>query len=347
MPSWLLPDQIEDLLPGQAWQQEQARRALIDVFDRHGYDLVAPPLVEFLESLLTGSGADLDAQTFKTTDPVSGRLLGVRADITPQTARIDAHLLGENGITRLCYAGQVLQVRASAMHRSREPFLLGAELYGHAGVESDIEVVRLLVTALQTLGIAQPLVDIGHVGIFRALLADAPPALADTLLPLLASKQADLLAQHAADLPHAVALARLCQLHGGAEVIERAEAELPKLPAVSEALRRLRAVAAVLTEAGVRVGCDLAELRGFSYHSGLVFSAYAEGASDAIANGGRYDDVGRCFGRARPATGFSIDLKEALRVLPATGPRAVHVANDEQQAAQLRKQGGRVITRLT
>ena len=322
MHNWILPDQIEDVLPGRAWQMEKVRRDLLDVFDAHGYDLVAPPLVEYLDSLLTGTGADLDGQTFKLTDPLSGRLLGVRADITPQTARIDAHLLAESGITRLCYAGQVLTARPSAMHHSREPYLVGAELYGDASVTSDIEVLNLLIEGLRRQSLPPLLLDFGHVGIFRALLADASDDIAARLLPLLASKQADVVAEVARGLPHAEALAGLCSLYGGVEVIGRAEAELPDLPAVSEALATMRSVATALADAPVALSCDFAELRGFSYHSGLVFSVYAQGATDAIANGGRFDEVGRAFGRARPATGFSVDLKELMRLLPAPQPRS-------------------------
>lgn len=322
MRNWVLPDQIEDVLPGRAWQMETIRRSLLDGFDAAGYDLVAPPLVEFLDSLLTGTGADLDAQTFKFTDPLSGRLLGVRADITPQTARIDAHLLGESGVTRLCYAGMVLQARASAMHHSRQPYLLGAELYGDATVSADLEVLRLLVKGLAPLGLPPLLLDFGHAGIFRALVADAPADVAARLLPLIAAKQADIVAQEARGLAHADALAHLCHLYGGVEVLDRAAAELPALPAVQSALATMRQVADGLAGMPVTLSCDLGELRGFSYHSGLVFSVYAQGGTDAIANGGRYDEVGRAFGRARPATGFSVDLKELVRLLPAPQPRA-------------------------
>lgn len=321
MRNWVLPDQIEDVLPGRARQMEIIRRSLLDAFDAAGYELVAPPLVEFLDSLLTGTGADLDAQTFKLTDPLSGRLLGVRADITPQTARIDAHLLAESGVTRLCYAGQVLQARPSAMHHSREPYLVGAELYGDAGIGADLEVLRLLVGSLSTVGGAASglpplLLDFGHAGIFRALVADAPADTAARLLPLIVAKQADVVGQEARGLRYADALARLCHLYGGVEVLDRAAAELPPLPAVQAALAAMRDVAAGLAGLPVELSCDLGELRGFSYHSGLVFSVYACGGTDAVANGGRYDEVGRAFGRARPATGFSIDLKEFVRLLP-------------------------------
>lgn len=326
MRNWVLPDQIEDVLPGRAWQMEGIRRGLLDTFDAAGYELVAPPLIEYLDSLLTGAGADLDAQTFKLTDPLSGRLIGIRADITPQTARIDAHLLDDAGVTRLCYAGQVLQARPSAMHHSREPYLVGAELYGDSGIGADLEVLRLLVAALTPLRARRDLppllLDVGHAGIYRALVADAPPEVAAQLLPLIAAKQADVVAEVARGLAHADALARLCRLYGGVEVLDRAAAELPALPAVQAALDSLRQVAEGLAGLPVELACDLGELRGFSYHSGLVFSVYAEGGSDAIANGGRYDEVGRAFGRARPATGFSIDLKELVRLLPPPQPRA-------------------------
>lgn len=326
MRNWVLPDQIEDVLPGRARQMEALRRSLLDGFDAAGYELVAPPLVEFLDSLLTGTGADLDAQTFKFTDPLSGRLLGIRADITPQTARIDAHLLGESGVTRLCYAGEVLQARPSAMHHSRQPYLVGAELYGDATVAADLEVLRLLLNGLAPLrsaeGLPPLLLDFGHADIFRALVADAPAEVAARLLPLIAAKQADIVAQQARGLAHADALARLCHLYGGVEVLERAASELPALPAVQAALATMRQVAEGLAGLPVTLSCDLGELRGFSYHSGLVFSVYAEGGADAIANGGRYDEVGRAFGRARPATGFSDDLKELVRLLPAPQPRA-------------------------
>jgi ATP phosphoribosyltransferase regulatory subunit len=326
MRNWVLPDQIEDVLPGRAWQTETIRRSLLDAFDTAGFELVAPPLVEFLDSLLTGAGADLDAQTFKLTDPLSGRLLGVRADITPQTARIDAHLLAESGVTRLCYAGQVLQARPSAMHHSREPYLVGAELYGDGDIGADLEVLRLMIGSLAALreahaGLPPLLLDFGHASIFRALVADAPADTAARLLPLIASKQADIVAQEARGLAHADALARLCHLYGGVEVLDRAATELPPLPAVEAALTGMRQVGEGLAGLPVALSCDLGELRGFGYHSGLVFSVYAQGGTDPVANGGRYDEVGRAFGRARPATGFSVDIKELVRLLPAPQTR--------------------------
>jgi ATP phosphoribosyltransferase regulatory subunit len=312
MTAWLLPENVEDVLPPQAWRMEDLRRALLDLFRSRGYQLVIPPLMEYLDSLLTGVGADLDLKTFKLVDQLSGRLMGVRADITPQVARIDAHLLGANAVNRLCYAGSVLHTQSDGFHRSREPIQVGAELYGEAGVEADLEILRLLLQALADCGLQHCQLDIGHVGVYRALAQEAhlDGGIEHQLFGALQAKDASAVAVLTAGLPAALrdAFAALPQLYGDRAVLDKARARLPRLPAVDAALDALVAIDAGL--AGVEVAYDLAELRGYGYHSGVVFAAYTMGRSHAVAQGGRYDEVGRVFGRARPATGFSLDLRE-------------------------------------
>jgi ATP phosphoribosyltransferase regulatory subunit len=312
MTAWLLPENVEDVLPPQAWRMEDMRRALLDLFRSRGYQLVIPPLMEYVESLLTGVGADLDLKTFKLVDQLSGRLMGVRADITPQVARIDAHLLAANAVNRLCYAGSVLHTQSDGFHRSREPIQIGAELYGEAGVEADLEILQLLLQALADCGVGAFQLDIGHVGVYRALAQEAglDGETEHRLFGALQAKDNSEVAVLSAGLPIALrdAFAALPQLYGDRSVLAKARACLPRLTAVDAALDTLAALDAGL--AGVEVAYDLAELRGYGYHSGVVFAAYTGGRSHAIAQGGRYDEVGRVFGRARPATGFSLDLRE-------------------------------------
>ena len=315
MTAWLLPENLEDVLPPQAWRMEDLRRALLDLFRARGYQLVIPPLIEYVDSLLTGVGADLDLKTFKLVDQLSGRLMGVRADTTPQVARIDAHLLAANPVNRLCYAGSVLHTQSDGFHRSREPIQIGAELYGEAGAAADLEVLQLLLDALAAADLSDVQLDIGHVGVYRAL-AQAAGLAGDTehkLFGALQAKDATEVAALTAHLPQdlAAAFAALPQLYGDRTVLAEARARLPQLPAVSAALDTLQAMADGLP--GVDAAYDLAELRGYHYHSGIVFAAYTNGRSQAIAQGGRYDEVGKVFGRARPATGFSLDLRELAR----------------------------------
>ncbi|HXV08179.1 MAG TPA: ATP phosphoribosyltransferase regulatory subunit [Burkholderiales bacterium] len=329
MRRWLLPEYIEDILPAEAQRIEALRRRILDLFRVHGYELVMPPLLEYLESLLTGTGHDLDLKTFKLVDQLSGRLLGVRADITPQTARIDAHLLNRAGIARLCYAGSVLHALPSGMMRTREPLQIGAELYGHAGVESDVEIQGLMVGALHAAGVGEPRVDLGHVGVFRAMMTRfrVPAELESELFQVLQIKDVPALRELARglDAQLAAALLLLPQLYGGAQTLEEARRRLPAWPEIGTAIDQLEIIESALHRAGQTVHCfDLAELRGYHYHSAVVFAAYASGRPNAIAQGGRYDEVGKAFGRARPATGFTMDLRElaALGGRPAAA-RAV------------------------
>ncbi|HJQ63819.1 MAG TPA: ATP phosphoribosyltransferase regulatory subunit [Burkholderiales bacterium] len=320
MRTWLLPEYIEDILPAEALGIERLRRRILDLFQVHGYQLVMPPLLEYLESLLTGTGHDLDLETFKLVDQLSGRMLGVRADITPQVARIDAHLLNRAGVTRLCYYGSVLHTLPNGMNRTREPLQIGAEIYGHSGVESDIEIQRLLMKALGASGVSIAYLDLGHVAVFRGLIRHGDVG-RDLEAELFRATQLK-------DVPHIRALTRkldrttreslilLPELYGGTEVLALARRRLPAYREIRVALGTLSALSQRLRDVA-RIRCfDLAELRGYHYHSGVVFAAYAEGWPNALARGGRYDEVGKAFGRARPATGFSVDLRELASAVP-------------------------------
>jgi ATP phosphoribosyltransferase regulatory subunit len=319
---WLLPEYIEDILPAEAARIERLRRAILDLFAASRYELVMPPLLEYTDSLLTGTGHDLDVRTFKVVDQISGRMMGLRADITPQVARIDAHLLNRKGVTRLCYCGSVLHTRPAGPAATREPIQIGAEVYGHAGVQSDLEVQRLLCRALALARVKKPRLDIGHVAVFRSLVhaacigAELEAALFEALqrkdVPALRGLGKGL------DRKTQAALLLLPELYGGAQVLALAEKRLPKLPGLKRALATLRALARACP---VPASFDLAELRGYHYHSGVVFDAYCEGVSGAVARGGRYDEVGKAFGRARPATGFSIDLRSLAAAAGSKGKR--------------------------
>jgi ATP phosphoribosyltransferase regulatory subunit len=316
MTAWLLPENVEDVLPPQAWHMEDMRRALLDLFRSRGYQLVVPPLLEYVDSLLTGVGADLDLKTFKLVDQLSGRLMGVRADITPQVARIDAHLLADNSVNRLCYAGSVLHTQSDGFHRSREPIQIGAELYGVAGTDADLEILTLMLQGLDACGVNTVQLDIGHVGVYRALAREAGlnGEVEHQLFGALQAKDCSAVAVLTAGLPAALcdAFAALPQLYGDRSILAAARARLPQLASVQTALDTLEAIDQGL--GAVEAAYDLAELRGYGYHSGVVFAAYTGGRSHAIAQGGRYDEVGRVFGRARPATGFSLDLRELAQV---------------------------------
>jgi len=305
---WLLPEFIEDILPAEAMRIEKLRRRILDLFFEHGYELVMPPLIEYTDSLLTGTGHDLELRTFKVVDQLSGRMMGLRADITPQVARIDAHLLNREGVTRLCYCGSVLHTRPAGPAATREPIQIGAELYGEAGVEGDVEILRLLCRALELAGARNARIDIGHVAVFRALAADLAPQLEGQLFEALQKKDAPALKELTKKLNAKTreALLLLPELYGGPEVLETAEKKLPKIAELTRALGALRKLAEA---SSLPASLDLAELRGYHYHSGVVFDAYCDGVPGAVARGGRYDEVGRAFGRARPATGFSIDLR--------------------------------------
>ena len=307
---WVLPEYIEDILPAEAARIEGLRRAILDLLFADGYELVMPPLLEYMDSLLTGTGHDLELRTFKVVDQLSGRTMGVRADITPQVARIDAHLLNRRGITRLCYCGSVLHTRPASPGGTREPIQIGAEIYGEAGVAADLEVLTLLCRALETAAVRGARVDIGHVAVFRAIVRQAKiaPEAEGALFEALQKKDVPALKSLTRKLDSRTrgALLLLPELYGGAEVLTAAEEKLPRIPDLTRALATLRKLAQACR---IPASFDLAELRGYHYHSGVVFDAYCDGVSGAVARGGRYDEVGKAFGRARPATGFSIDLR--------------------------------------
>jgi ATP phosphoribosyltransferase regulatory subunit len=321
MRKWLLPEAIEDVLPDEAQRLETLRRALLDHFSTRGYRLVQPPLVEHLDSLLTGSGRDLELQTFKVVDPASGRLVGVRADITPQVARIDAHVLNEAGVTRLCYAGSVLRTTPSFPGESREVFQVGAELFGEPRIDGDREVVALLLSSLAHVGARGLHLDLGHVGVYRALVNGAGIAgngEDSELFGALAAKDVPGVYELVSKLPAAwrKALAALPTLYGPAqEVLARAHAELPDTPAIANSLAALAALADASARSVEALHIDLADLRGYHYHNGAIFSVFTTGVATAIGNGGRYDGIGKAFGRARPATGFTLDLRQLAGVV--------------------------------
>ena len=313
---WLLPEGIDELLPERAAQLEALRRRLLDQCATWGYRYVIPPLVEFTDSLLVGLGADLDVVTCKFTDQMSGRMLGVRADITPQTARMDAHSLAEEGVTRLCYAGSTLQSTPQSVISGRAPIQLGAELYGSSATDADSEIIALMLSTFESAGVSRPLtLDIGHIGIYDALFSNAglDPELESQVFDALQRKSGPDIERLSASLPEKVAerLGQLASLHGASDVLATARSLFPDEPEVMTALDELDAVLAGVQDAFPNVGVyvDLTELRGFRYHTGLVFAVYLEGRGSAVAKGGRYDNIGAVFGRDRPATGFAIDLK--------------------------------------
>jgi ATP phosphoribosyltransferase regulatory subunit len=355
MPAWSLPEAIADILPAEARCIETLRRMLLDLFERYGYELVMPPLLEYVESLLSGTGRDLDLQMFKLVDQMSGRTMGLRADITPQVARIDAHLLNRPGVTRLCYAGSVLYTRPRSLTGTREPFVVGAEVYGHEGIEADLEIQELLLATLAAAGIERVRLDLGHAEILRAILAADPRGFmsADRVYQVLQTKARDGLVALSADLAPATcdALLALNELHGGIEILKVARERLPALPRIAAALDVLERLAAALDPGTVSI--DLADLRGYHYHSGTMFAAYCDGLPNAIAQGGRYDEVGLAFGRARPATGFSLDLRELVRVATVPAARTPIVAPWSDDAAlraaiaALRARGEAVVQRFT
>ncbi len=312
---WVLPEYIEDILPAQAMRIEHLRRKILDLFFKHKYELVMPPLLEYMDSLLTGTGHDLELRTFKVVDQLSGRMMGVRADITPQVARIDAHLLNRKGVTRLCYCGSVLHTRPAAPGATREPIQIGAEIYGAAGVDADVEILELLCEALTLAGVRAARIDIGHVAVFRAIAqaAEVGPEREAELFEALQRKDVPALQELTRKLPAKSrdALLLLPGLYGNAEALDVAEAKLPKIAEITRALATLRKLAKARK---FPASFDLAELRGYHYHSGVVFDAYCDGVAGAVARGGRYDEVGKAFGRARPATGFSIDLRSLAGV---------------------------------
>jgi ATP phosphoribosyltransferase regulatory subunit len=357
---WQLPDGVEEVLPEQAAAVEHLRRALLDLFASWGYQLVIPPLMEFTESLLVGLGADLDLLTFKMTDQLSGRSLGIRADITPQVARIDAHSLGETGISRLCYAGSTLHTQPKTLMASRSPIQLGAELYGDTSEAADLEIIGLMLATLAAAGLEDITLDLGHVGVYDAVLKSAAlsPEQEATIFDALQRKsRPDLTLALEGVSEHATKLVLgLLDLHGDAIVLGRArELFSDDANGALAAVEKLHTVADALTAQypGLSIYFDLAELRGYHYHTGIVFAAYVPGYGQALANGGRYNNVGEVYGRARPATGFATDLK-AITALSRVAPQARGAISKPNQAdpvldqavARLREAGEIVINRL-
>ncbi len=357
---WLLPEGVEEILPVEARRAEALRRRLLDLFETWGYELVMPPLIEFLESLLTGAGRDLDIQTFKVTDQLTGRLMGVRPDMTPQAARIDAHYLKRNAPVRLCYAGSVLRTRPDEFGGSREPLQLGAELFGYGGPAADAEVLSLMIEALRLAGIREVHIDLGHVGVFRGLAAQAELnpeqeiELFDALQRKARNEVEALLA--AAPMASKRMLSGLLELSGDRGVLSRAREQLRGAPdQVMGAIEQLETVADVVSR---RSGAptlyfDLAELSGYHYYTGVVFSAFVPGYGRAVARGGRYDGIGRAFGRDRAATGFGADLRQWLRLSAqsAAPPRGILAPEGadpalQEEVARLRAAGERVVARL-
>lgn len=359
--SWLLPEGISEVLPEQAARLETLRRKLLDTFDCWGYQLVIPPFVDFLHSLLTGSGHDLDLQTFKLTDQLSGEMLGVRADMTPQVARIDAHNLKHEWPTRLCYAGTVLHTLGDALEKTRSPMQIGAELYGHSGIESDYEVIQLMLEMLALSGAQNVHLDLGHVGIYRALAEQAgldqqqEAELFDVLQRKARTELADMLSGW--EIPETLKniFNALPKLNGGRDILDQAAKLMPGNQAICAALADLQAVANKLARdyPSLTVSFDLAELRGYHYHTGMVFAAFVPAIGREIARGGRYDNIGEVFGRARAATGFSADLKVLVglgqdETLPTPSIFAPAIDDDDLATLirDLRADGQRVIRQL-
>ena len=366
MNRWLLPPAISDLLPPRAQQLEDLRRAILDCYRGCGYELVIPPLIEYLDSLLIGSGGDLDLKTFKLIDQLSGRTMGVRADITPQVARIDAHMLQARQVDRLCYCASVLRTRPNGLEASREPIQIGAEIYGHAGLEADIEAIDLLLQSLEIAGVTGPgrlRLDLGDLGLVRLLLAELPGSGEDEVLALLQDRDLPELRRllpPPAEAPAAAAILELTQCFGPAvPALARARTALARWPQALEILARLERVATSARiarhAASAVIALDLADVRGFRYHTGLKFAAYAEGHAQSVGRGGRYDGVGAVFGRARAATGFSLDLRELVELraadedAPAAGVIVAPWSEDESLMAligRLRSDGEVVVELL-
>ena len=351
MSAWVLPDHIADVLPSEARHIEELRRLYLDTARRFGYELVMPPLLEYLESLLSGTGRALNLQTFKLVDQLSGRTLGLRADTTPQVARIDAHLLNRAGVTRLCYCGPVLHTRPDRPFATREPLQFGAEIYGHAGLEADLEVIELALTSLNAVALKNVSLDLSDARIVPALLAGTPirEEERDVLHQALASKDlmgVQVLAKgFSANIQ--TALVELVQMYGDVSVLSQAEKTFAAWPSILQSVRELRHIAQTFKQ--IPSTFDLADLRGYGYYSGVRFAMYVAGTSDALVRGGRYDEVGAVFGRKRPAVGFSLDLKELVSAVPAQPLKAAIRApwgvegGLREALAQLRGQGETVV----
>ncbi len=361
MRNWLLPEYIEDILPAEALAIEATRRRVLDRMLVHGYQLVGPPMLEYVESLLSGSGGDLDLRMFKVVDQLSGRMMALRADMTPQAARIDAHLLNRSGVTRLCYAGSVLHTVPSGLTRTREPLQIGAELYGHDGLESDLEIQQLMLQSLSIAGITKIHLDLGHVAVFRGLVKGAGISneLETQLFCALQSKDVSGLKDLCNKLDKVVdkkvrrALMLLPELYGDKKILEDARKLLPDFPEIQTALNDLESVSSELSPLVDTLSFDLADLRGYQYHTGMVFAAYAKGCPNAVALGGRYDEIGKAFGRSRPATGFSMDLRELSGLVKPTpypkGVLASYKKSDkslDKEIERLRSEGQIVVINL-
>jgi ATP phosphoribosyltransferase regulatory subunit len=358
---WLLPEGVEEILPPKAIELEQLCRKIIDLFSTWGYEFVIPPMVEYLESLLTGTGEDLDLKTFKLTDQLSGRLMGVRADITPQVARIDAHLLKRDTPTRLCYLGSVLHTRPGKSGDTRAPLQVGAELYGHSGVASDIEIVKLMLATLNQLGINQTYIDFGHIGLFRTLSANSSLTITQQaeVFEALQRKAKDelksLYKEWKVNDASSKALLELIDFNGDVSVLDDAKKYFKNFsPDIGQYLDEIKALSESITgHADVSINIDLAELRGYHYHTGMVYTAFVPGEGDGLAFGGRYDDIGSAFGRARPATGFSTDVKSLLKqqtIVKNSPPRIFAPASGDSALTEkinsLRESGKIVVVEL-
>ena len=355
MNRWLLPEDIADVLPAEARKVETLRRAILELYQSYGYELVAPPILEFLDSLLTGTGSDLNLQTFKLVDQLSGRTLGLRADMTPQVARIDAHLLNRKGVTRLCYAGSIAHARTPVGSSARGELQLGAEIYGCATWEADFEAISLLLQTLRVAGLKQVYLDLSHAGVLEGILDGQSIAKGDVemLYSLVQTKDRPRLAAWAKCLPSqsVEALMALTELNGScAQVLLSARKILPKHKLIDEALSQLEKLssATAALSSNLELSIDLADLRGYQYHSGVMFAAYIDKLPQPIARGGRYDHVGQAFGRSRPATGFSLDLLTLANLAPTAQRKSAIVApwiDDALLSSQITKlrQAGEVV----
>ena len=348
MNQWTLPDYVEDMLPDEAVYLESLRRSILDLYQAHGYFYVIPPMLEYIESL-NSNGQDMDLDTFKVVDQLSGRLMGVRADITPQVARIDAHLIHNEEVTRLSYAGSVLRTKPASFLQSREPFQIGAELYGFKGIEADLEIQTLLIKTLNTIGIKTPVFDFNHLDIFTSLIvsSDIERDLLDRLYEAMQKKDQSEVKSltQSLDKKNREALIALVSLYGDVNILKEAEKVLPQDKAIKHALQFLNQIDKALKGSDIKISYDLSDIRGYQYHNGLVFSVYADQCYSPIALGGRYDNIGASFGRKRPATGFTMDLKNIVTLFP-NGKKAKAIlapqGNDaglEKAIESLRQQG--------
>jgi ATP phosphoribosyltransferase regulatory subunit len=356
--AWLLPEHIADVLPAQARRLEDLRRTLLDRARSYGFELVMPPLLEHLESLLSGTGRELDLRTFKLVDQLSGRMLGLRADTTPQAARIDAHLLNREGVTRLCYCGPVLHTRPAGLSGTREPLQFGAEIFGHGGLEADLEAAELALDCVQSARTGELLIDLADARVLRSVLAGVAldAAALQDVVQALAEKDASALQALTAKVPERTraGLRTLLRLYGGDDVLQAARQELPASPLLHLALDQLAWLASHLRKAfpALKIGYDLSDMSGYAYYSGLRFAVYGAGSSDALARGGRYDEVGAVFGRNRPAAGFSLDLKALAEAAgPSAAPAAIRAPWGEdpalrQAVRRLRESGEMVLAML-